>query len=123
MLVLHDNARFHISHQTTQTLVYLEFSVQPHPPYSPDLAPSDYSLFDKMKDPSCSSQFSNDDNFESSVCESVCTTTTTGLLPGRYQIDGNGALTSVGSMWSVLKWDYASVIISQPIFQESTNHL
>jgi hypothetical protein len=41
---------------------------------------------------------------------------------GSYQKDGNGALTSVGSMWSVLKCDSAAVVISQPVFQASPNH-
>jgi hypothetical protein len=48
----------------------------------------------------------------------------TGLLHplGSYQKDGNGTLTSVGSMWSVLKCDYAADIISQTVFQASTSH-
>jgi histone-lysine N-methyltransferase SETMAR len=29
----------------------LGYTVLPHPPYSPDLAPSDYALFYKMKEP------------------------------------------------------------------------
>jgi hypothetical protein len=41
---------------------------------------------------------------------------------GRYQKDGNGALTSVGSMQSVLMCYYAAVIISQPGFQVSLNN-
>jgi hypothetical protein len=41
---------------------------------------------------------------------------------GTYQNNGNGALTSVGSMWSVLKCAYVVVIISQPVFQASPSH-
>ncbi|XP_018366071.1 PREDICTED: histone-lysine N-methyltransferase SETMAR-like [Trachymyrmex cornetzi] len=39
------NVRSHISLQSRQKLVQLGWDVLPHPPYSPDLAPSDYHLF------------------------------------------------------------------------------
>ncbi|GFT91492.1 histone-lysine N-methyltransferase SETMAR [Trichonephila clavipes] len=40
-----DNARPHTSLATRQNLLQLEWDTMPHPPYSPDLAPSDYYLF------------------------------------------------------------------------------
>lgn len=42
---LHDNARPHIARQTCEKLRELGWHVLPHPPYSPDLAPTDYYLF------------------------------------------------------------------------------
>lgn len=42
---LHDNARPHVAKLTRQKLMELEWEQLPHPPYSPDLAPSDYWLF------------------------------------------------------------------------------
>jgi len=45
MLLLHDNARAHNANQTTATLKSLEWEVLQHPPYSLDLAPSDFRLF------------------------------------------------------------------------------
>jgi hypothetical protein len=50
VLLQHDNARPRGSRQTIATLGALGYTVLPHPPYSPDLAPSDYALFDAMKD-------------------------------------------------------------------------
>ena len=46
----HDNAPAHSSRLTRETLREFRWSVLPHPPYSPDLAPSDYFLFPKLKE-------------------------------------------------------------------------
>ena len=48
VLLQHDNARPHTAHQTQLAIQQLGFSTIPHPPYSPDLAPSDYWLFGEM---------------------------------------------------------------------------
>ena len=47
----HDNARPHVSSKTVAAIRKLGFECLPHPPYSPDLAPSDYWLFGEMKRP------------------------------------------------------------------------
>jgi hypothetical protein len=44
VLFLHDNAPAHQALATQKKLVYLGFHCLDHPPYSPDLAPSDYHL-------------------------------------------------------------------------------
>jgi transposase len=45
MLLLHDNARAHSANQITATLRSFKWEVLQHPPYGPDLAPSDFHLF------------------------------------------------------------------------------
>ena len=45
ILFLHDNAPAHLALATQKKLTYLGFQFLDHPPYSPDLAPSDYHLF------------------------------------------------------------------------------
>ena len=48
-LIFHDNAPPHRSIATQKRLSYLGFQCLHHPPYSPDLAPSDYHLFRGLK--------------------------------------------------------------------------
>ena len=45
----HDNARPHKSLIIRKNLLELGWEVMPHPPYSPDLAPSDYNLFRSLQ--------------------------------------------------------------------------
>lgn len=49
VLFCHDNAPSHTSRIVREKLDQLRFQVIPHPPYSPDLAPSDFHLFPKLK--------------------------------------------------------------------------
>ena len=45
MIVQHDNARRHVAKPVKTYLETLKWKVLPHPPYSPDIVPSDYYLF------------------------------------------------------------------------------
>ena len=47
VILQHDNARSHVAKVKTY-LETLKWEVLPHPPYSPDVAPSDYHLFRSM---------------------------------------------------------------------------
>ena len=57
----HDNARSHTSLVTRQKLLELGWDVLPHPPYSPDLAPSHYFLFRSLQNSLNDKNFNNDD--------------------------------------------------------------
>jgi len=49
ILLLQDNAPVHNSHVTRSEAQVCGCEILPHPPYSPDLAPSDFHLFPAMK--------------------------------------------------------------------------
>jgi hypothetical protein len=49
LLLLHDNAHPHTANKTNQTLRNFKWEVLEHPPYRPDLAPSDIHLFGHLK--------------------------------------------------------------------------
>lgn len=48
-ILLHDNARPHTSRVTVQKLLQSGFEILPHPPYSPDVSPTDYHLFRSLE--------------------------------------------------------------------------
>jgi len=48
-LFLHENVPAHRALATHKKLAYLGFQYLDHPPYSPDLAPSDYHLSPELK--------------------------------------------------------------------------
>ena len=60
ILFLHDNALAHRTLVTQKKLAYLGFQCLDHPPYSPDLAPSDYHLFPGLKKQLKGRHFSSD---------------------------------------------------------------
>ena len=60
VLFLHDNAPAHRELATQKKLAYLGFQYLDHPPYSPDLVPSDYDLFPGLKNQLKGRHFSSD---------------------------------------------------------------
>ncbi|GBN30167.1 Mariner Mos1 transposase [Araneus ventricosus] len=49
VLLLHDNARPHTASVTRDLKQRFRWNVLEHPPYNPDLAPSDFHLFGPLK--------------------------------------------------------------------------
>jgi histone-lysine N-methyltransferase SETMAR len=58
VLLQHDNARPHTARATANKITYLRLECISHPPYSPDLAPSDYHVFGSLE------KFSTDDDIK-----------------------------------------------------------
>lgn len=67
VLLLHDNASPHTGHIAQTALSKLKFEQLPHPAYSPDLAPSDFHVFPKLKLDLKGRRFSSDDQVKEAV--------------------------------------------------------
>lgn len=65
--LLHDNASSHSSRVSQSAITDLGFVQLTHPPYSPDLAPSDYFLFSKLKRFLRKRTFNSDKQLETST--------------------------------------------------------
>ncbi|CAK1593061.1 unnamed protein product [Parnassius mnemosyne] len=62
-----DNARVHTSVQSMAEIHNCGFELLPHPPYSPDLAPSDFFLFPNLKKHLGGQRFSTNDEVKAAV--------------------------------------------------------
>ena len=69
VLFLHDNACPHTANRTRELLDHFGWEVFAHPPYSPDLAPSDYHLFPNMKTWRATQLFGEDAELQAGVKE------------------------------------------------------
>jgi len=67
VLLLHDNAPVHMSAKSQAAIQQCVFQQLNHPPYSPDLAPSDYILFRVMKKLLRDKRFSSDEEVKEAV--------------------------------------------------------
>ncbi|CAD6193300.1 unnamed protein product [Caenorhabditis auriculariae] len=65
----HDNARPHVGKETQQKLATLGWGTAAYPPYSSDLAPSDYHLFRPLKHRLAGRKFANYDNLKSDFAD------------------------------------------------------
>ena len=67
VLLLQDNAPAHTAKLSKDAAAECGFQLLPHPPYSPDLAPSDYFLFPKLKSDMKGRRFQDDDDVIAAV--------------------------------------------------------
>ena len=69
VVFLHDNARPHTAGLTKAFLKHLEWDVLPHPPYSPDISPTDFHLFLSLDSRLKNREFEDVDAVDSAVVE------------------------------------------------------
>ena len=69
VLLLQDNATAHTSQVVMTAATECGFEVLPHPPYSPDMAPSDFYLFPKLKSNLRGTQFGSKEGVIAAVNE------------------------------------------------------
>lgn len=67
ILLIQDNARPHTAKYTQTTLKKLNIETLPHPPYSPDISPSDYYLFRSMQHDLAGKKFNNQKELETDL--------------------------------------------------------
>lgn len=70
-ILLHDNARPHVSQITVRKLNELSVEVLPHPPYSPDLSPTDYHLFKHFDNFLTGRTFANQDQAKTAFVDFI----------------------------------------------------
>jgi histone-lysine N-methyltransferase SETMAR len=69
ILLQHDNARPHAARSDVATIQDLFFECLPHPPYSPDLAPSDFLVFGPLKQAMGGKSFRSNEEVQQAVHE------------------------------------------------------
>ncbi|GBN63398.1 Histone-lysine N-methyltransferase SETMAR [Araneus ventricosus] len=90
IVLLYDNALPHAPAATQELLDQFGWEIFDHPPYSPDLAPSDFHLSFKMKEFLGNKRFGSDEELENAVTtclnELAAEECDTGILKlvGRY---------------------------------------
>jgi histone-lysine N-methyltransferase SETMAR len=67
IVLLHDNARPHTGARISALLEHFNWELFDQPPYSPDLAPSDYNLFTYLKSWLGSQRFNNNEELMEGV--------------------------------------------------------
>jgi histone-lysine N-methyltransferase SETMAR len=65
VILQHDNAGTHTANMAKAVIQELDWEILPHPPYPPDLAPSDYRLFLSLSNDLRGVSFNNDAEFQS----------------------------------------------------------
>ena len=71
-ILLHDNTRTYVAQVVKTTLKELEWEVLQHPPYSPDLAPTDYHLFRSLSNHIRGVTFDNEEDLKTgSITSSI----------------------------------------------------
>jgi len=69
VLLQHDTARPHTARSTGATIQDLSFECLAHPPYSPDLAPSDFHVFRSLQGVMGGKTFRSDEEVQQAVHE------------------------------------------------------
>jgi len=67
IILLHDNARPHTAAKTQEKIQNFRWDLIDHPPYSPDLAPSDYFLFLHFKQWISGQRFESDEELQTAT--------------------------------------------------------
>jgi histone-lysine N-methyltransferase SETMAR len=90
IILLHDNATPHTALITKEKIAQFGWTVMPHPPYSPDLAPTDYKAFQSLQNWLNGKNFETDEEVKASIQNWIDSKTVAfwvkgiAALPGRW---------------------------------------
>ena len=98
MILHHDNVRPHAALGTRQKIAEVGWEILSHPPYSPNIAPSDYHLFLSLQNFLTGKKFKNEEDVKQALVQFFASKDETffknGIykLPSRWQeiINNNG---------------------------------
>ncbi|GFS09298.1 histone-lysine N-methyltransferase SETMAR [Elysia marginata] len=116
-IIHHDNARPHTSFETRTVLDRLGLRTLPHPPYSPDLAPSAFFLFPKLKDYLKGNRYETDEDVKNAVL-SLCRDKTADFFADGIQ--------QVAHRWRLCierDGDYVEKMLCHLVLNKMTFHL
>jgi len=82
VLVLHDKARPHASRAVSEILEKYGWQMFPHPPHRPDMSPSDFDLFPKLKKPLRGKSFRSVEEMSNEVTRVIRSIKNEGVLTG-----------------------------------------
>ena len=99
-MLLHDDVRPHTAAHTTETLRQLKSEVMAHPPYTPDLDPSDSHFSGPLKEALRSRRFTSDQEVKEAVNAWLAAQPRTSFrrASGSLCNDESSALKSKGTM-------------------------
>ena len=86
ILLLHDNSWPHTARATIDALETLKFEVLSHPPYSPDLAPSDFHFLPHLKWDLKGTHFTSDDEVKQAVTSWIKQKTPESFIDGMRKL-------------------------------------
>ena len=110
-ILLHDNARPHVAKPTLRKLNKLRYETLPHPPYSPDLSPTDFHFFKHLDNFLLEKGFKNLSDIKNAFSDFIANRTQNFYVSGintlvlRWQkcVDSDGAY--FNQNFFVLSWD------------------
>jgi histone-lysine N-methyltransferase SETMAR len=109
---LHDNARPHVAFVTQQKLLSFNWVLLSHPPYSPDLAPSDYHLFLSLASQLEGQKFTEEDQLRTDLEEFFSQKTEDFYRRGIY---------SLPKRWQSVVENSGSYVVKKKLFHCAEN--
>jgi len=86
VILQHDNAQPHTARLTLGKIENMGWEVLPHPPYSPDLAPSDYDLFGFVKNQMRGQHYKTNEALQTAVRQCLWATGTEFYCKGIFKL-------------------------------------